>query len=83
MKTFKAICAASLLALSLSIPAFADDTDPGELHTPGKSAPAPGGAEIPATIPGDTGLTGETKVVVGDISIVALADIVWALASIF
>ena len=35
MKTFKAICAATLLALSLSIPAFADDTDPGDIHTPG------------------------------------------------
>lgn len=37
MKIAKAICATIILALSLSIPAYADST-PGEVHTPGKSS---------------------------------------------
>ena len=36
MKTVKAICAAAILALSLSVPAYA-----GEIQTPGLTAPPP------------------------------------------
>jgi hypothetical protein len=73
MKTVKAMCAATLLALSLSIPAYAD-TAPGDQHTPGKVCPAP----IPTTSP-----DGLPPAEVGGISLSAFVDIVWALASIF
>lgn len=36
MKTAKSICATLLLALSLSVPAYAEDNNPGEVHTPGR-----------------------------------------------
>ena len=38
MKTFKVICAAAVLALSLSIPAYADA---GDGHGPGKTTAQP------------------------------------------
>ena len=38
MKTFKVICAAVILALSLSIPAYADG-NPGDGHGPGRTSP--------------------------------------------
>lgn len=37
MKTAKSICATILLALSLSISTFAEDNNPGEIHTPGRA----------------------------------------------
>ena len=79
MKKLKAICAATLLAFSLSILAFADTT-PGEGHTPGLHAPAPGNVGIPTQETGSV-TSGIASTVDGD-SIVSLADIVWALASI-
>lgn len=38
MKTAKAICATIFLALSLSVPAYAEDINgnPGDVHTPGR-----------------------------------------------
>lgn len=81
MKKLKAISAATLLALSLSIPAFADTT-PGDAHTPGHSTPAPGDLGIPTQETGNSVTSGIASTVDGD-SIVSLADIVWALASIF
>jgi hypothetical protein len=81
MKKLKAICAATLLALSLSIPAFSD-TVPGEVHTPGRSAPAPGDVGLPTQETGNSVTSGIASTVGGD-SIVSLADIVWAMASIF
>lgn len=36
MKTAKPICATLFLALSLSVPVYAEDTNPGEVHTPGR-----------------------------------------------
>jgi|GEM_PF-2338520 len=82
MKTFKAICAAMLLALSLSIPAYADTT-PGDGHTPGSPSPITSGTGAPTTAPVDTELTGGATAAVGDISFSAFADIMWALASMF
>jgi hypothetical protein len=81
MKTFKAICAASVIALSLSIPAYADDTTPGDIHVPGRANPITG--DTPTTAPGDTGLAGGATAVDDDISFSALADMLWTLASIF
>lgn len=82
MKTLKALCAATLLALSLSISAFAD-TNPGEGHSPGLTMIAQDGLETPTQEPADTFTTGVVTTVDGDGSIVLLADIVWALALMF
>jgi hypothetical protein len=76
MKTFKTVCAATLLALSLSIPAYADSTDPGEVHTPG--SPSPICTDDGTIITEDTALTDES-----DISSSLFADMLWAMASIF
>jgi len=82
MKTFKAICAASVIAFSLSLPAYAD-TPPGDIHVPGKPCPITGGTATPTTAPGDTGLPGEATAVDDDLSFSSLADMLWTLASIF
>lgn len=79
MKTLKAMCAATLLALSLSIPAYADTT-PGDGHNPGRPAPVP--VELPITTPENPGPTG-VLAVDGDISVLSITDIVWALTSMF
>ena len=48
MKTLKAICAASILALAMGVPVSAGDIGspgspvPGEVHTPGMATTAPG-----------------------------------------
>jgi hypothetical protein len=50
MKTLKAICAASILALALGVPVSAGDIGspgcptpvPGDIHTPGTATAAPG-----------------------------------------
>jgi len=76
MKTFKAICAATLLALSLSISAYADTPPPGDIHVPGCTTPVP-----PPAIAAET--TGITVAADGGVSFSAFADIVWALASMF
>lgn len=53
MKTVKAICAASILALAISVPVSAGDIAgpgspvPGGVHTPGMAAPAPGEIDSP------------------------------------
>ena len=76
MKTFKAICAATLLALSLSIPAYAD-TAPGDIHVPGMPTCDDG--------TGDPTLSGNQTAdatVVGDISLAAVSDIIWVITSV-
>ena len=75
MKTFKAICAASVIALSLSVPAYAEDPAPGDIHIPGQPCPVTGGDVTPTPSPG-------VSTPAGEISLSAL-DIMWALASIF
>lgn len=82
MKTLKAICAATILALSLSISAFAD-TDPGEGHSPGKTIIVPLGTETVAPEPPNTVTTSAVETVNGDGSIVVFGDIVWALVLMF
>ena len=76
MKTTKAICATALLALSLSIPAYAD-TAPGEQHTPGSPTPAP--VSIAPETPENAGLPAGSSAADGDISSPSIADILWAL----
>lgn len=77
MKTIKAICAATLLALSLSLPAYAGDS-----HSPGSPSPIPP-VELPITTPENPGSPGVIAGVDGDISVLSITDIVWALASMF
>jgi hypothetical protein len=80
MKTAKAFCATIFLALSLSIPAYAEDTNPGEGHTPGKPSP------ITCNSGSTVGTAGEGCVVpteTGDGSFSDLLDILWAVTSIF
>jgi hypothetical protein len=80
MKTAKALCATMFLALSLSIPAYAEDTNPGDVHSPGKPCPITcdsGSSDRPSNEP--CGETTDT----GDSSFPNLADILWVVASIF
>jgi hypothetical protein len=78
MKTLKAICAATVLALSLSVATYADDTTPGDSHSPGSPCPISGG-----TTSGDSEVTGGATSVEDNISFSALADMLWTVASIF
>lgn len=79
MKTLKTICVATVLAFCLSIPAFADDTAPGEVHTPGSPSPICVDEGNTTT----TSSTAESTTVDGDISSSLFADMLWALSSIF
>jgi hypothetical protein len=76
MKKFKSICAALVLLFCLSLPAFADDTNPGDVHVPGRPCPVYTGS------PG----TQNSEVVNGsavsaDITGLQLADLLLTLAS--
>lgn len=72
MKTFKVICAATVLALFLSIPAYGEDPKPGDSHEPGKANCA---FEMPcnATDDGSTEIT----TVDSDFSLSAVVDMLW------
>lgn len=74
MKTLKVICAATILALSLSLPVHAGDVqDPGKPHC---------AYEIPED-KGDTESTERTTTVDSDFSLAAVVDMLWTVASIF
>ena len=72
MKTFKAICTAAILALALTVPAYA-----GDVETPGKTAPSPSPSKISTQDPDSTysERTAEEYVTFSE-----FADIVWSLA---
>lgn len=81
MKTFKAICAASVIALSLSLPVYATDPPPpppGDQHIPGQPIIADGGLETTTPPPG-----GEAILIGGDISLTTLADMLRVLTLIY
>ena len=81
MKTAKAICATAFLALSLSVPAYAEDinNNPGEIHLPGRPCQITD-SESPVGKPGEPcGATTDP----GDGSFSDLRDILWVVASIF
>jgi hypothetical protein len=82
MKTFKAMCATAVLALSLSIPGYADSA-PGDQHSPGRTISAPGDTGTPTTTPESSGLISAAPLVDGGTSFPTFADILWALASIY
>ena len=75
MKTLKAICTAAILALALSVPAYA-----GDILTPGFTAPPPS-PESNST--GDMSVPTATSSALDDMSTPGFADILWVLASIF
>ena len=76
MKTFKAICAIFVLALSLSVTTYGDPTNPGDGHSPGSAAPAP-------TTVASIDMTTSEGADEGDPSLLTLEDVLWALASIY
>lgn len=76
MKSFKAICAAMVLALSLSIPALAD-TNPTDVHEPGKSTTSTGSM----TTSTETDSGDPVTTLYSDDSLSAFADALWTLAS--
>lgn len=80
MKALKAICAAAVLALSLSIPAYADPI-PGIIHMPGGPSSVPEEGCKPS--PGDEGCPAVTSTALGDISSQALMDSWWIIVSMF
>ena len=69
MKTLNAICAATLLALSLGVSVYA-----GDQHTPGSPIPAPTPNALVNCGPPAGSLAAD-----GDIDSLNLADILWAL----
>ncbi len=73
MKTFKVICAATVLALFLSIPAYGDNPKPGDSHEPGMADCV---CEIPAD-DGQTGSTSTTTTVGSEFSLSAVVDMLW------
>ena len=75
MKTLKAMSAAFVLALSLSIPAYSD-TAPGDGHSPGRCVPDPGTIGTPAE---NTDSTGEASASDVDIRSLNLANFLLAL----
>ncbi|HEY8184767.1 MAG TPA: hypothetical protein VIF64_01790 [Pyrinomonadaceae bacterium] len=80
MKPFKAFCAAALIALSLSIPAYAEDPPPGDGHETGNpiGIPLP---PPPKPVP-DTPVPNDGSAP-NDSSTITLMDILMALAKIF
>ena len=81
MKTLKAIGAALVLALSLSVPAVADGTtNPGDQHVPGRSTSV---TSDPTKDPVATGSTSTATEMDNGISFLTVADVLWALASIY
>ena len=84
MKTFKAICAASVIALFLSLPVYATDPPPpppGDLHIPGTPITADGGSTT--TPPPKAGSGDQAILTSGDISLTTLADMLRVLALIY
>lgn len=78
MKTLKVTGAALVLALSLSMPAFADE-NPGDAHTPGRTTSVTGDPT-----PVKTGSTSTaTDIADNDPSFLNIVDILWALASMY
>lgn len=77
MKTIKAICTATVLALTLSVTSFAGDISSpgapktGEIGTPGAVATASSALET------------DTTTVVSDLAQVAVEDLMLALMSVF
>jgi hypothetical protein len=75
MKTMKAVCTATVLALTLSVSAFA-----GDISSPG--APKSGDIGTPGAVSTEP-TSSDATTVTSDVEMGALADILLALASLF
>ena len=76
MKTFKAICTAAILALALTVPAYA-----GDVETPGKTAPSPIPTPSPSKISTQNpDSTYSERTAEEYVTFSEFADIVWSLA---
>lgn len=77
MKTMKAVCTATVLALTLSVSAFA-----GDISTPGSARP--GGLGTPGAVPTATApISTEATAPISDLEMGAFADMFLALVSMF
>lgn len=76
MKILKAMCTAAILALALSVPAYA-----GQIETPGYTPPPPPPPESNITV--DISVPMATSFDLRDTSSPGFMDLLWALASIF
>jgi hypothetical protein len=76
MKTLKAMCMATILALALSVSAFG-----GDVSTPG--APAPGHVTNPSVEPGEVETPGKVPAAPGEIGLPSVAEVLLALVSMF
>ena len=78
MKTLKATCATLMFALLLSIPAYSETT-PGDGHSPGSPAAAP----IATPSPTPTDATATEGSGTGELDFLSVADVLWAITSIY
>jgi hypothetical protein len=79
MKTFKVICAATVLALFLSVPAYSEDPAPGDMHDPGRAS-----CDYETTCnAADDGSTDLTTTDDSDVSLSAIVDMLWTVTSVF
>lgn len=79
MKSLKAICSATILALALSVSTYG-----GDVSTPGSPAPPPGHVVAPGVEPAnpvDVQTSDKVSTAQGEIGMPSFADIVLALLS--
>jgi hypothetical protein len=81
MKALKAICAATVLALSLSIATYGESTDPGIVQLPGVTSHATGNHTAQSS--GDAGSPAVTSTELGDVGSSAFMDTLLLMISIF
>ena len=78
MKRLKAICTAAIVALALSVPAYA-----GEINTPGYTSPAPGTPVVTEPASGEISSPGVASTSPGDAETAGLVELLLAIISIF
>jgi hypothetical protein len=81
MKALKVICAAAVLAVSLSTTTYAEGADPGIIQHPGLTSSVAEDVNQPPS--GDIGSPGVTSTEPGDIGSSAFMDTLWLMISIF
>lgn len=81
MKTIKAICVSTLLALSLSIPALAD-TAPGDNHTPGSPTVTKTSSDLGTVTSTQVDIELSDAATVDAIVSLIFEDIFWTMTSI-
>jgi len=82
MKAFKAICAATVLALALTVPTYADDILPPGYDSP-PPPPPPGTCVVTEPALGEISTNGVESTSLSDAETSGLVDLFWAIVSIF